>query len=71
MIATPFRGGMDCWNAADWMVLLSPVCLFVIAILFFFIQRKVKNTKEILISQVGGRILWYPKYKKIEKGFGR
>ena len=64
MIATPFRGGMDCWNAADWMVIISPVCLFLLPILRFFIKRQAKNEAEMLFEK-------YEKYKEMEKGFGR
>ena len=33
LIATPFKGGADCWNAADWLVIISPICLLAIPIL--------------------------------------
>ena len=68
LIATPFRGGMDCWNAADWMMIISPVCLFMLPILYFFIYRKVGNEWKVLREK---RDKWYPKYKEMEKGFGR
>ena len=71
MIATPFRGGMDCWNAADWMVIISPVCLFLLPILFFFINRQVKNKKKMIAHNLDKYHKWYEKYKKIEKGLGR
>ena len=32
LIATPFEGGPKCWNAADWLVILSPFCLIATAI---------------------------------------
>jgi len=35
LIATPFGGGVNCWNAADWIVLISPFCV----LLCFFILR--------------------------------
>merc|ERR1712131_501308 len=28
LIATPFAGGMNCWNGGDWIVLLSPGFIF-------------------------------------------
>ena len=34
LIGTPFAGGMDCWNAADWIVIISPVFIFVGIVLF-------------------------------------
>ena len=30
--ATPFTGGLACWNAADWIVIIAPICLFPIII---------------------------------------
>ena len=64
MIATPFKGGMDCWNGGDWMIIISPVCLFVLAILLFFIQRQIKNKEKMLRKRMlkGQRML---------KGLGR
>ena len=70
LIATPFKGGIDCWNGGDWLVILAPVCLFVLAILFFFIQRQVKN-KEKMFDLELEKYHFYVKYKKMEKGFGR
>ena len=67
MIATPFKGGMDCWNGGDWLVILAPVCLFVLAILFFFIQRQVMN-KEKMLKEKSEALQGY---KMMEKGFGR
>ena len=46
------------------MVIISPVCLFLLAILFFFIHRQVKNKEEMLDEKY-----WkYKEYKEIEKG---
>ena len=28
LIATPFAGGMNCWNGGDWIILLSPYVIF-------------------------------------------
>ena len=28
LIATPFAGGINCWNGGDWIVLLSPGFIF-------------------------------------------
>ena len=36
LIATPFKGGPNCWNGADWMVILSPFGLLV-AVIFGFV----------------------------------
>ena len=38
LIATPFKGGADCWNAADWLVIISPICLLAIPILDFIVR---------------------------------
>ena len=38
-IATPFKGGPNCWNEADWMVILSPFGLlasFITLVLWFW-----------------------------------
>ena len=35
LVASPFEGGPNCWNSADWLVILSPFCIFAIAILYF------------------------------------
>ena len=67
MIATPFKGGMDCWNGGDWMVILSAACLFFLSILLFFIRRQIKNSEEMLDEKYDV----YRNYKKMEKGFGR
>lgn len=29
LIAKPFTGGVNCWNTADWIVLLLPIYIFV------------------------------------------
>ena len=29
LIAKPFAGGVNCWNSADWIVLLLPIYIFV------------------------------------------
>ena len=71
LIATPFTGGIDCWNAADWMVILSPVCLILLPILFLFIYRQVRKKKRMLEGSHWGKRDKYEKYKKMEKGFGR
>ena len=34
LIATPFKGGPNCWNGADWMVILSPFGLLATFIVF-------------------------------------
>ena len=34
LIATPFKGGSNCWNGADWIVILSPFGLLATFILF-------------------------------------
>ena len=67
MIATPFKGGMDCWNGGDWLVILAPVCLLVLAILFFLIQRQIKNKEKMFWEKYD----LYEDYKNMEKGFGR
>ena len=28
LIATPFAGGINCWNIADWLVILLPIFIF-------------------------------------------
>ena len=28
LIATPFTGGINCWNIADWLVILLPIFIF-------------------------------------------
>ena len=35
LIATPFKGGSNCWNGADWIVILSPFGL--LATFYFFV----------------------------------
>ena len=34
LIATPINGGPNCWNGADWIVILSPFGLLATFILF-------------------------------------
>ena len=29
LVATPFKGGVDCWNSGDWLVILCPIGLLV------------------------------------------
>ena len=29
LVATPFKGGVDCWNSGDWLVILCPIGIFV------------------------------------------
>ena len=31
---TPFTGGLACWNAADWIVIIAPFCFFSIIIAY-------------------------------------
>ena len=34
LIATPFKGGPNCWNEADWIVMLSPLGMCAISIIY-------------------------------------
>ena len=57
LIATPFEGSPNCWNAADWIVILSPCCFWVITMLILIItcfqeykedQRERKEDDEFI-----------------------
>ena len=32
LIATPIDGGPNCWNVADWIVIVSPCCFIVMVL---------------------------------------
>ena len=38
LIATPFKGGPNCWTSSDWLVILSPLCLLALVIFVFIIS---------------------------------
>merc|ERR1712227_959713 len=48
--AEPFIGGLECWNLADWIVMIAPICFIPILILLIcsFCSRTERDEQEEL-----------------------
>ena len=64
LIATPFEGSPNCWNTADWIVIISPCCSWVIMMLMMIIvcfldykEKREEDDKFIALTSLSDQNL--------------